>query len=134
MRKKNRCFSLIELMVVIGIIGALSAILVRGVLRHNEVARYEISLAALDEISQALKFYKLQHRRYPESLEVLREGGEMAILEKDPIDGWGNPLQYQYPSENSERPYDLISLGSDGEWGGEGFDADLHLGRENPLP
>lgn len=130
MKKEKKRFSLIELMVVVGIIGALSAIMVAGVMRHNEDARRGISLAILEEVAQSLRLYRMQNHRYPSSLDVLQEGGEYALLEKEPIDGWGNPLVYLIPGQESGKPYDLFSLGSDGEEGGEGYDEDLYFGKK----
>ena len=46
-------------------------------------------------------------------------------LAKDvPQDAWGRPFQYKYPGEHGEEP-DVISLGADGQPGGEGNDADI---------
>ena len=38
-------------------------------------------------------------------------------------DPWGNPVQYRVPGEG--RPFDLISLGADGQPGGESYNADI---------
>ena len=47
-------------------------------------------------------------------------------LRKDvPPYPWGAPFIYLSPGEVNTRGYDLLSLGADGELGGEGEDADL---------
>ena len=42
-----------------------------------------------------------------------------------PTDGWENEMQYVAPGSEG-RPYDLFSLGADGQQGGEGQDADIY--------
>jgi general secretion pathway protein G len=39
------------------------------------------------------------------------------------MDPWGNPYIYKFPGEHGD--YDLISLGKDGQPGGEGEAADI---------
>jgi len=41
-----------------------------------------------------------------------------------PEDPWGNEYIYICPGEHED--FDLISLGADGEEGGEGFDSDIY--------
>ena len=80
--------------------------------------------------------YKVDNSRYPttaQGLEALTtppsdaknypEGGY--IKGGYPTDGWENELQYVAPGSEG-RPYDLFSLGADGQQGGEGQDADLY--------
>jgi len=46
-------------------------------------------------------------------------------LPKDvPMDPWGRPYEYKYPGEHGEDP-DIISLGADGQPGGDGNNADI---------
>ena len=40
-----------------------------------------------------------------------------------PVDPWGNAYVYRAPGRDG--PYDLMSLGADGQPGGEGVDADI---------
>jgi general secretion pathway protein G len=42
-----------------------------------------------------------------------------------PADPWGLPYQYKSPGDNN-RDYDIVSLGKDGQRGGEGDAADIH--------
>ncbi len=41
-----------------------------------------------------------------------------------PIDPWGRPYVYKYPGEHGDEP-DIISLGADGQPGGDGINADI---------
>jgi len=45
------------------------------------------------------------------------------IKQKDLIDPWGNPFTYRYPGNNWT--FDLMSLGADGQEGGDGEDKDI---------
>jgi general secretion pathway protein G len=46
-------------------------------------------------------------------------------LQKDvPWDPWGHPFVYKYPGEHGDTP-DIVSLGADGQPGGEGENADI---------
>jgi general secretion pathway protein G len=47
-------------------------------------------------------------------------------LRKDvPLDPWGKPYIYRSPGERNASGYDLMSLGRDGNAGGEGEDKDV---------
>jgi general secretion pathway protein G len=60
----------------------------------------------------------------PADVKVLWEPGGYLNTTKIPKDGWGNDFIYDlYPE--SDKPFVIISLGADGEEGGEGHDADL---------
>ena len=46
-------------------------------------------------------------------------------LPKDiPMDPWGHPYLYKFPGDHGDEP-DLVSLGADGNPGGEGNNADI---------
>ena len=49
-----------------------------------------------------------------------RQGGYIKRLEADP---WGNDYQYERPGKNNT--FDIISLGADGQKGGDGLDSDI---------
>ncbi|MFO0004187.1 MAG: type II secretion system protein GspG [bacterium] len=42
-----------------------------------------------------------------------------------PADAWGNEFQYYSPGTHSQAPYELISLGKDGQEGGADANADI---------
>jgi len=60
----------------------------------------------------------------PADVKVAWEPGGYLNTPKIPKDGWGNDFIYElYPE--SGKPFVIISLGADGEEGGEGYEADL---------
>ncbi len=84
--------------------------------------------------SQALELYKQDTRVFPTNefgLQALRIQPPNAvgwagpyILDEIPLDSWGRPYLYKYPGEHGDEP-DIISLGADGQPGGEGDAADI---------
>jgi prepilin-type N-terminal cleavage/methylation domain-containing protein len=64
-RKLIQGFTLIELMVTIGIIAILSAVLFASYNSAREQARDKLRMSDLKEVQVALELYKAQHGRYP---------------------------------------------------------------------
>ena len=131
----QRGFTLIELMVVLVIIGILGVFVVPALMDRPDHARADKAKAEMPQIMQALKMYKLDNGRYPtqeQGLAALRTKPASnpvppnwrGYLERDAIDPWGNPYQYLIPGSNGQE-LDIISLGRDGQPGGEGLDADI---------
>lgn len=123
--------TLVEMMVVIVIIGLVTAIVVINVLPSQDTARIEKARADIRVIEQALELYRLDFSRYPtmaEGLEALVEPPQDDVLRESyirrlPNDPWGRPYDYVAPGEHG--PFDLYSLGADAQEGGEGIDADI---------
>ena len=118
-------FTLIELMLVVIIIGALVAMVLPRLAGRSEQARVQAAQADIkSNIATALKLYELDNGSYPttdEGLSALlsRSGNAKnwngPYLEKKPIDPWGREYQYQSPGAHRPHDYDLYSLGKDGQ-------------------
>ena len=133
----NEGFSLIEILVVLMIIGMLTAVVAINVLPSQDRARVDKTKADLRIIEQALELYRLDMFSYPSEQEGLsalievpennrfkeryRQGGYIKRLEVDP---WGNDYKYVRPGKRGS--FDLFSFGADGEEGGEGLDSDIY--------
>lgn len=133
-RAAQRGFTLIELMVVLVIIGVLAALIVPNVIERADDARVTAARTDINNLMQALKLYRLDNQRYPtaeqglQSLLVRPTAGPAApnwkpYVEKLPNDPWGHPYQYMNPGIKGE--IDVLSLGADGQAGGEGKNADI---------
>ena len=128
--------TLIEMIVVLAIIALVAALIVPNVIGRPDEARSTVASADLRAVSAALKMYRLDNSAYPTTQQGLAAlvtkptsapvprswapGGYLAELPTDP---WGRPYVYRSPGESGE--FDLLSLGRDGQPGGEGIDADL---------
>lgn len=123
--------TLVEMMVVIVIIGLVTAIVVVNVLPSQDTARVEKARADVRLIEQALELYRLDQARYPSmeaglaALTTPPEQGARAepYIRRLPDDPWGRPYLYVTPGRNGS--FDLYTLGADAREGGEGVDADI---------
>ena len=135
MRTRARGFTLIEIMVVVVIIGLLSAMVVPAVIGQMERARVTKVKGDIQALETALTMYQIDNAKYPTtdqglaalvqqpvdpSIKNWRPGGYLEHISKDP---WGNEYHYEFPGTHGKK-YDLYSLGADGQPGGEGPDAD----------
>ena len=124
-RNNQRGFTLIELMLVVIIIGALVAMVMPRLAGRTEQAKTNAAQADVTaNIATALKLYELDNGRYPAD----EDGGLNALftkpasasnwngpyLEKKPIDPWGREYHYKSPGSHRTYDYDLYSLGHDG--------------------
>ena len=118
------------------ILAILAGLVVPNVVGQSDKARVKTTDTALATVSNALDMYKVDNSRYPttaQGLEALTTPPADAKNYPDggyikggyPTDGWENELQYVAPGSEG-RPYDLFSLGADGQQGGEGQDADIY--------
>jgi len=133
-RCKPSGFTLVELLIVLGILAMLMALVAPRVLKSGEkanVKKAQVDIAAFKEV---LKMYKLDMKKFPtteQGLAALSEEPEDLgdqspwdgpYLETDgvPMDPWDNPYQYEYPSTHGKSDYpDIWSYGPDGEDGTE---------------
>jgi len=136
--RNERGFTLLEILVVVFILSLLAAIVAPQFMGRTEDAKIAEAKVQIRNLETALKLFKLDNGFYPtteQGLEALvampsvgkvpnhyRQGGYLE-QKKIPLDPWGNP--YIYVSPGVEGDFDILSLGADGQEGGEGPDADI---------
>jgi general secretion pathway protein G len=131
--KKNKGFTLIELMVVLVILGIIMGLVVPNVVGRGDEARVTAAQTDIKTISQALEMYRLHNSHYPstdQGLEALvsKPSGDPEpknwrgpYLSQTPVDPW--QFEYGYINENGSP--EVISYGADGSEGGDGINADI---------
>ena len=135
--RRRAGFSLIEVLVVVVIITILATIVAVQVMDTPDQAKVATTRANLQNVKTALAKYALDQGNAPTQAQGLQAlvtvtsippvpanfpGG--GYLNKLPTDGWNRPIQYLAPGRKGQ-PFELISLGKDGQLGGEGPNADL---------
>ena len=126
-------FTLIELMIVLFILGLLAALVAPRLMGRVGKAKQKTAQAQIQMLATALDLYHLDVGRYPTDEEGLRSlyakpeslsSWSGPYLDKAvPKDPWARDYVYKCPGEHG--PYDLYSLGADGQPGGEGENADI---------
>ena len=137
MTMRARGFTLIEIMVVVVILAILGTLVAPQILGRIDEARVTKAKTDLRVLESALDLYRMDNYRYPttdQGLQALvqkpndpnlknwRVDGYVKQLMKDP---WNNDYVYVAPGTNGA-PYDLSSLGADGQPGGQNLDADIY--------
>lgn len=129
--KKRHDFTLIEIMIVVVIIAMLAALVGPNIIGSFDKAKVNSTKAQLMNLKNAVQQYYLDLSAYPDTLNDLianpgndKWHGPYLEAKSIPQDGWNRDFEYSVPGAD-EMPFDLNSLGADGQQGGEGYNADL---------
>ena len=134
-RRSQAGFTLIELLVVLVILGLIIGIVAPRAVNFLSRAKSDVAKIQIESFATALDLFHLDVGRYPAGQEGLGAlivapnaaaswNGPYVRADEIPLDPWQRPYRYEAPGENG-KPYRLLSLGADGQPGGEGEDADI---------
>jgi general secretion pathway protein G len=122
------------MLVVVVIIGLFVALVAPTLFKNVDKANVTAARSQIESFMTALGAYKLDIGTFPtteQGLQALRVAPSDAAnwagpyIQKDiPKDPWHHDYQYRYPGEHGDEP-DIVSLGLDGQPGGEGLAADI---------
>jgi general secretion pathway protein G len=136
-KQKRKGFTLVELLVVVGIIAMLATIMAPRMFKGLGQTKAKIARAKMTVIENAIAQFQLNCGRIPSEAD----GGLEALLaapadlegkwngpyckKSELLDPWDNPYQYIPEGQQNLGSFDLISYGADGQEGGEGDNADI---------
>ena len=144
MRRKS--FTLLELLVSIGIILVLAAITFGGMNYASKRAQEAKTIATMEEFINALESFKQDYGFYPiidkdnaVEVDLSADGWKLFMNEKSGtknkknraymegelaplVDAYGQAFQYRYPGDKNKTKYDLWSKGPDKTNGKKGGD------------
>ena len=112
--RRDAGYTLFEIMLVLGIIAVLVGSAIYLLVGNIDVARESRVEADIQSISTQIRVYEMQNLRPPTTQQglqalVTRPGGDppprrwRQLLEKVPLDPWGNPYLYKQPGEHGAR-------------------------------
>ncbi len=140
-KRRERChappdagFTLLELLVVMGIVVLIATIAAPQVLRYLGKARTETARAQISAISTALELYALDMGGFPAQnvgLKALVAPPTGAARWQGPylkranglLDPWGQPYRYRFPGRAGQP--EVFTLGRDNAPGGGAEDQDV---------
>jgi general secretion pathway protein G len=132
--RREQGFTLLELLVVLGILALLATFAAPQVLRYLGRAKSETAKLQINAIASAVELYALDNGWYPPQqvgLQGLMRAPAQATRWSGPylkkaeglVDPWGRPYQYRNPGRNGT--FEVFTLGRDNAPGGTGEDQDI---------
>jgi general secretion pathway protein G len=133
-RNPEAGFTLVEMLVVLGIIALIAALVGPQLIKYLGKAKSETAAVQVGNLTSALEIYNLDTGRYPSTQEGLgallhapqdakRWNGPYLRKAEGLVDPWGRPYLYAAPGGHGD--FDLYSYGRDGQAGGAGDDRDV---------
>ncbi len=127
---RQRGMSLLEIIIVIVLIGAVLTLVGSRVLGGADRGKANLAKTQIQTLAGKVENFQLDTGRLPAKLDDLatQPGGVSGWLgpyakPAEFNDPWGHPVEYRAPGEG--RPFELISLGKDGQPGGDSYNADI---------
>ena len=138
---RRRAFTLIEILLVAGILAVLAAFAIPSLMGQATKAKIDICRASIGQngpIAKGLDSFKWAIGRYPDTDEGLRvlflkkgdfgddqyDGPYLKGAYEKLLDPWSTPYEYRSPGDVNEESFDIYSFGPDrkDDGGKEGSD------------
>ena len=136
-RRKNKAFTLVEVLVVIVLLALIASVYVPRMFRGMGEQKRKMARTKMANIESAIITFQLDSGRFPdESLgleELITPPADLEekwrgpyLKQSELLDPWENPYIYVEEGEVNPGSFDLISYGADKTEGGEGDDEDIY--------
>ncbi len=120
--KTSKGFTLIEILIVVGIIGLLASVILVGLNSSRSRARDARRISDLRQTQQGLELYYTKNQEYPPSGSWTNLSSELTTsnigirkVATDPLNGSGGHSEYEYGASSNGQDYILkASLEDDG--------------------
>ena len=123
-RRAQRGYTLLELLVVMGILALLTALATPQLMGYFGKAKVQTAQVQIENIKTALEMYYMENGTYPSTRvglqalvestpEAPRWNGPYLKKTKNLVDPWGRPFQYASPGPDGD--YEIYSLGPSGQ-------------------
>lgn len=129
-RLRSAGFTLIEILIVVGIIAIIGGIVANRIFGGADKAKFKLAQSQVQTLAAKIESYELDNGNVPAQLQDLLTQPANAsswlgpyVKEADLKDPWNRPFEYRAPGDNAK--FDLVSLGADGRAGGEGMNKDI---------
>jgi len=117
-------FTLIEMMLVVGIIVVISGAAINLLSGTTDVVKIQKVTTDIQAVTAQLKLYEIVNFSPPttnQGLEALVRKPTSPpsppkwrqLMKSVPLDPWGTPYQYRFPGSQNENSYDIFSFGPD---------------------
>lgn len=111
--KSQLGMSLLEIIIAIGIVGAVGGYIVTKVFQQSQRADTKQAQAQLNDLVANVKLYKREKKEYPTSDQGLTALVDAGIIEEVPTDPWGADYNYASPGSHGEDKFEIWSNGAD---------------------
>jgi len=131
-RMLQRGFTILEIVIVFVLLAGIMAYVVPKIYEQANKAKANEAKIRLQNLAGQIEMYKLEVGKYPGTLQDLMKApggtenkwnGPYVKNPDDLKDAWSNEYKYSVPGTG--KAFDLISLGADGQVGGDGDNRDL---------